>query len=362
MLSISLVVPGQSVSGPSSSTGAHQVYAPRPSVPPSPVAPRPGARFYSYGLLCVVVVLLAAYAVVSYVGPHSAVEVPLGLFALLFAPGYAVAAPLFVRQPGLPWTVNLPITVGLSVVINVFVGIALLEVGTGLSTIDTAAADLGIALVGLIAFIARESIEAPSGPSSTVTQDLSGPLRALSQRLRWGGYSRGQRWVGATLLVLILVVFGFIVYVAVAEPHKVQAVSFAIYGPSGTVLSLPSNGTNTSVLAVVLTVTNNATPHGFQLAVLSELVAHPNTPPTTISWSQPLPLGRATESVLAFSLGAGRSTTLPVSFVLFAPGTTPEVNSTTLRYSLYTVSFTLESATGIQIRSLELPLNITSED
>jgi uncharacterized membrane protein len=313
-------------------------------VPPSP----PPARFYSYGYLVVTLAVMAVYAAVSFVRPHSILEIPLGLFALLFAPGYALAAPLFARQPGLPWTVNLPITVGLSVVVNVLVGIALLRVGPGLSTRDSAIADLAIVLVGLIMFVAREAADTEVGSASSMFQDITNPVRDLRQRLRFVGFSGGQRAAAVTLLVLITLVFGFIVYVAVAEPHPGLAVSFGMVGPDGTVASIPSNATNSSTLSVGLTVSNSATAQGFQILVVAETSPrHPS--PTNVSWSLPLPFGRATQSVLAFPLGAGKNTTVPVSFTLVNVGN---------YVGNYTVTFTLESASGAPLKSLVLPLNI----
>src|SRR5579859_7984794 len=123
MLSVLLVAPGRSTGTESSASEAEP-------------------RFYSVGYVAVSTALVAVYALVSYLQPHSLAEVPLGLFALLFAPGYALAAPLLARQPGLPWTLNLPIAAGLSVILNVLVGIVLLLVGPGLSIRYTAVADL----------------------------------------------------------------------------------------------------------------------------------------------------------------------------------------------------------------------------
>jgi uncharacterized membrane protein len=354
MLPAFLVVPGQSAGGPPSTTTGGPVPAARRPVPTPATAP-PQGRFYSYGYLVATALVMAVYAVVSYVQPHSVVDIPLGLFALLFAPGYALAAPLLARQPGLTAIVNLPIVVGLSVVFNVLAGIALLRVGPGLSTWDGAIIDLAATVLGLILFVARAAADPEVGPPPSVAQDLAGPLRALRQRLRLVGYSGGQRAAAVVLLVLIVAVLGFIVYVAVAQPHENLTVSFALYGPGGTVASLPSNGTNASVLGVVLTVSNGATAQTFQILVTSELVAHPNAPLTSIPWSQPLPLGRATESVLALPLGAGKNTTVPVAFELTSAG------NSTMTFSLYTVTFTLESAAGTPIQSLSLPLNITRE-
>ena len=352
MLPVLLVVPGPPADAPPSTTGGDPTPAPPRWVPP-PVASPPEARFYSYGYLAATAALMAVYALVSFFAPHSIIEIPLGLFALLFAPGYALAALLFARQPGLTWIVNLLIVVGLSVVFNVLVGIALLRVGPGLSTWSGALSDLGAALFGLIVFTVREAADTQAGPPPAVTQDLAGPLRALRQRLRLVGYSPGQRAAAVTLLALIVVVLGVIVYVAVAQPHEDLAVSFAMYGPAGTVDSLPSSGTNSSVLGVMLTVSNNGTAQGFQILVVSETVAFPHAPLTTIPWSQPLPLGRATESLLAFTLGGGKNTSMPISFELTSAG------NSTMSFTLYTVSFTLESAAGTPIQSFQLPLNIT---
>ncbi len=352
MLPVFLAVPGQPSTGSPSGTARTPVTGLAPSLPPrGGTAPR--APFFSFGYLVLTVALIGLYAILSFLGPHTILEIPLGLFALLFAPGYAIAALLFARQPGLTWAVSLPVTVGLSVVFNVLVGIVLLRVGSGLSTQLGALTDLAIDLFGLVLFGALEPGDAPVGKVSDVSEDLTGPVRALRHSLRFAGFSRGQSAAAVTLLVLILLVFGFIVYVAVSEPHRNLTVSFALYGPGGTVASLPSNATNTTVLGVVLTVSNDATPQGFQILVVSELVTHPNAPPKIIPWSQPLPLGQATKSLLALALGAGENSTVPVSFEL-----TSAVNAT-LGYNLYTVSFTLENATGVPLQSFQLPLNIT---
>jgi uncharacterized membrane protein len=361
MLPVFVAVPGSRTEVPPGAAYGDPSTAPRRPVPTAKASPSP-PRFYSYGYLIVTAGLMAIYCLVTYFRPHSVVEIPLGLFALLFAPGYALAAPLFGRQPGLTWIVNLPITVALSVVFNVLVGIVLLRGGPGLRALDTAVVDLVATLFGLIVFTTREVLDPAPSPPSTVGEDLSGPLRVLGQRARMSGYSGGQRAVAVTLLVLILLVFGFIVYVAVAEPHKGLAVSLAMSGPGGTVASLPTNGTDSSVLTVVLTVSNGATAQVFEINVTSELTAHPNAVPTATTWAAPLSLGRATYSTTTLSfLGVGKNVTVPVSFVLTPAGTVKQSPPLNGFYSLYTVSFTLETTTGVAIQSLQLPLNITSE-
>jgi hypothetical protein len=344
MLPVLLVVSGRSANAPSSAPAASPASTPRPPASP-PAASPPGAPFYSYGYLALTAALMVIYAIVSYVLPHSVLEIPLGLFALLFAPGYALAAPLFARQPGLSWTVNLPIVVGLSVVFNVLAGIALLLEGPGLTTWISAVIDLAAVVFGLLVFTAREATDPQPGTPPSVGEDLSRPLRSLRQRLRLTGYSRGQRAAAVTLLVLIVLVLGFIIYVAAAQPHEHLAVSFAMSGPGGTVSSLPSTGTNGSVLDVVLTVSNGATAQGLQIYVLSERVPSHGAL-TAVTWTQPLPLGNATYSTLILPLGAKQTATVPVMFDLSAAGN-------------YTLTFTLENASGAPIQSFQLPLVIT---
>jgi hypothetical protein len=310
-----------------------------------------------YLLACVFGVIVYLIAAFMRFGP---LRVPLGLFVLLFAPGYGLAAVLFGTRTTLPWTVLFALSVAFSVVVNVLVGVGLLVASAGLPpTVFGLTAIITLAL-GLFVVIsegfARSSV---ARPPSTKVQTAWG---LLVREFSLPGFSPGQRAIAYSLLLAIFIILGSLAYAASApNPTSHPDVVFAVTGPGGSAANLPRTGTISgagfsSPLTAYVTITNNATAQVFQLHVQSSLSSSATGLQVRTPWSLPLnlsiaPLTSGTEWFTFLPLQPLQTLTLPVSFV-FDQASAAQVP--------YLVHFILEQSNGVPIRSVGFSVTISS--
>lgn len=228
------------------------------SVPSPSSAPNPPV-FFRRNYLWVLAVLAFAYGFVTVLVPVPAIELPLGLFTLLFSPGYALCAIALGPTPRWPWTLTFAMVVGLSVAFSVIEGLVLLVFHLGLPATVFAIVSLGLIVIALATFPA----EGP--PSATETRFRT----FLAEELRLPGQSPGQRVAAMAILLAIVVVFAGIIYLATVTPNQHLSIQMGIAGPNGLTSDLPTSGVNATNLTVEVTVGNNATPQVLNLTVFS---------------------------------------------------------------------------------------------
>ncbi|MFZ1023350.1 MAG: DUF1616 domain-containing protein [Thermoplasmata archaeon] len=284
--------------------------------------PDPVSRIYDAKLLIVASLVCAFYLVVE-LAVGGLAQVLLGLFVILVAPGYAVGALFFGRGSRLPWTVQVAVIVGLSVVIESSVGILYFVRPHGGLTLNL--------LLGLLAYTLTLA--------ATVVQWSRGmalDLSPLWERLRSGvtlpGFSRGQRVAAFALFAAILLTFGAIGYLSTVHPGGQPVLSIAAFGPNGTTNTLPTGGNPNQTLEVIVEIGNDGTPQSLNLTVSSALSTSNGTSQATIAWTMPLALGPGSQSSTSVPLAAGEIEMIPITFEFASPGD-------------YTVTFTL-LATG----------------
>jgi hypothetical protein len=276
-------------------------------------------RIYDVKALSAATLLCAAYLLVELTVGGVA-QLALGLFVILLAPGYAVAALLFGAGSRLPWTVHLAVIAGLAVVVEASAGIIFFAGNHGGLT-------LNLLLGGLAYFLCLSAtlIQWQRG----MAQELSPIWGRLRRNLSLPGFSSGQRVAAYSLLAAILLTFGVIGYVSTIHPDGQPVVTIAVFGPNGETSSLPTGGSINETLNVIVQIGNDDTAQLLNLTVLSALTGSSGGPPSIVGWTMPLHLGSDTRTSEAVFLAAGASQTIPISFSFAESG-------------VYTVTLTLE--------------------
>lgn len=288
--------------------------------------------------LVVVFVITLAYVGVVFLTPGSPVRVLLGFVELVFAPGYALGAVLFVRKPLVPVAAEFAIAVGLSVIFNVLVGLLLTLTGAGLAVSWLVIADTAAVSLGLIVKAVAGDLRGGSGISA-----------AIRRELRLPGVRPEYRGAAYALLVACLLAFAGVVYLGVIHPAAAAPTSLALYGPGGTSASLPSQLVVGQVGAVVLAIGDGYSNGSISLAVTAIAQGEniSNVTLTPVPWTVPLSLSNATTSSLPLALAYDQHTTLDLTFEFTDTGT-------------FTLVFTLEAGGGALLQGATLSLLVAA--
>jgi len=296
---------------------------------PGPSAPGPELpQFFRRSILLVVLVLALIYVAVTFLIPTYILELPLGLVVLLFAPGYAIGALVLGPRPRFPWSLTLPLVVGLSVGVNVALGLLLLAAGWGLPATVFAIVSFVLVFSAFFFWPASAGPGAPSRFRPYLRNELSLP-----------GHTPPQKALAYGLLVAIVFVLIAIIYFASVTPSETPQVTLGITGAGGTNLNLPPYGTTGQNLSIWVLIGNNGTYQSLTLVVESTLNNTTAIPYTTVNWtspSVPLPLGNYVKSSDSVLLSPGESVTLKVHFTFAKIG----------GYLLY---FVLEDSSGTML-------------
>lgn len=274
------------------------------------------------------------YLGVAVIVPTPVLEAPLGLAELLFVPGYAVGAVLFPGRSHLPWSASLAIVAGLSVAINIFLGLGALRLHDGLPPPLFATVASALALVALWVRLRSDPVLATEARQRVA--DLG----------RMAGFTAGQRRGAFFLLAATAVVLVAIVYLSSVHPNVHPSETLALEGPGGSVATLPTTGSVRSVLAVWVSVTNGGAAQQLLLNVQSVNLSTNPAGYHLVPWSQPLALGNATQSSTAFNLLAAQTYVLNFTFSYSYPG-------------VYAIYLTLSGAGGATARTAALTVQIT---
>lgn len=305
---------------------------------PDPPAEAPSTIFLEGGLAIVFAITLA-YAGVVFLAPGNPVQVPLGFVELLFAPGYALGAILFVRKPLLPPTAEASVSVGLSVMFNVLTGLVLVSFGLGLAVVWLAIADIAVVWVGLVVKVAWGRARGVTGVS-----------QALSRELRLPGVGPAYRKAVYALLIASLLAFVGVVYLSVIQPPTAASTSLAIYGPSGTTSSVPKNLTTGEVGSVVLSIGDGYSGGPIVLVVNATFVGSSPSNLTPVPWALPLVISPQTTSSLPLSLSYAQQSTMTITFEFTQPSP-----SATQPYAL---TFSLQTSGGTVLQGVTLGVNV----
>lgn len=286
----------------------------------TPPAEPPVTIYREIGLVAVFL-LTAAYVAIVFVAPGSPVQVPFGALELLFAPGYAIGAIVFVRRPLLPPAAEFAVSVGLSVVFNVLVGLILALLGIGLAISYLVLADAAVVLLGLFVNAAWGNAPGSRGIGPMVRRELR--LPAVRPSYRPAVYA---------LLIATVVAFGGVLYAGLSQPSAPPTSSLALTGSTGTTSSVPTNLSVAEVGLVYVEVHDGYSAGPVQLTAAAAQVGKvANT--TSVAWAMPLSFYPGTTSSLPLDVSYGGSVTVTVTFEFPQPGN-------------FTLTFAFEPSSG----------------
>lgn len=292
--------------------------------------------FRESGLIVVFLATLV-YVGIVFLTPGSPVRVPFGYFELVFAPGYALGALLFLRRPQIPPVAEFAVAVGLSVVYNVLVGLTLALLGVGLLIDWFLLAEIVVVALALAAKLL-------AGPSAGVT----GAGSLLRREFRLPGVRPEYRRAVYVLFLATVVAIVAVVYLSVIQPPTSPSTSLALSGPGGTAASLPTSLRVGEVGLAVVFVANGHSGAPIELVVTALFQGEsPTSNLTAVPWSLPLTLANGTVSSLPLGLAYGQTTTLNVTFAFGETGA-------------FSLGFDLEASGGSLLPPASLNLAVTS--
>jgi len=223
--------------------------------------------FYAWDL--VLIGFFTVLTVVFILTPVLSGTVPrtvLGLFLILFLPGYALIAALFPKMGDLDSVERLALSFGLSIAVTPLVGLLLnyTSFGIRLDPILLSLSSLTILLV-VVAYVRRRFT--PSEARFRV--DFSGFFKSLGAG--FSGESRTGKVLSVILILSILVAVSATVYVIVEPKVGESFTEFYILGPGGMASDYPTNltsGENGSLIIGIVNHENKQT--SYHLVVTSD--------------------------------------------------------------------------------------------
>ena len=202
----------------------------------------------------ILVSLITALCIVFVLTPklsHTFVRTILGLFLILFIPGYSLIAALFPKKDDLDGIERAALSFGLSVAVTPLIGLALNYTSWGirLTPILISLSAFTFIMV-FVAYIRR--IRAPR------EERFSVPFGSLLKiRGHFKGESRTSKILSIVLIISIVLAVATTVYIVV-KPHQGETFTeFYILGANGTASDYPTNMTAGESGSVIIGVVNH---------------------------------------------------------------------------------------------------------
>jgi len=228
------------------------------------------------------VCLMVAATMAAWLHGPEGLRVPLGLAAVLFLPGFALSKALFPGDVDLSRSERLGLSIGLSLVIVVFVALTLSYTGSGVSFGPIVWAVTGVMLVSTAAAAVRYRLSAA-------------PMEERSQP-SWPG----ARTVGLAAIALAVLSVAVTLFALVLSQTRSRYTEFYVLGPGGHVQNYPTSVQQGRQLQLSVGVTNEeARASRYHIAVRSGGVDLAVTP--------------------AFELAAGQARQQQIDFAVTTP-------------------------------------------
>lgn len=188
--------------------------------------------------LVIALVLLTDILIFIPVLNESPFRTALGIPMLLFLPGYALVAALFPRKDDLDALERFALSIGLSIAVVPFIGLALNYTPWGIRLIPLLASiSIFVITMSMVAAYRRRSLDDDAFCIS-FDQFNNAIRKAIAAKPRTGV----ERALSVLLLLSILISVSTLVYVMVTPKQGEQFTEFYILGPSG-----KATGYNTSL-------------------------------------------------------------------------------------------------------------------
>ncbi len=234
----------------------------------------------------------------------------LGLFLILFIPGYSLIAALFPKKEDLDGIERAALSFGLSIAVTPLIGLALnyTPFGIRLTPILISLSAFTLLML-LIAFIRRRRV--PEGEKFFV--NFGGTLSSIKDS--FAGESKTSKILSIILILTIILAIATTVYIIVKPKQGESFTEFYLLGPNGKASDYPTNLTVGQNGTVIIGVVN----HEYQ-TVNYQLVVTTNG---TIMSQQNITLTNGNKTEIPYSFTAGSAGNKEIEFLLYKlPDTT----------------------------------------
>ena len=244
---------------------------------------------YTDLLLIFFTTLLAVIFIVTPKLDDTFIRTILGLFLILFIPGYSLIAALFPRKDDLDGIERVALSFGLSIAVTPLIGLALnyTPFGIRLTPILISLSAFTIVMI-IIAYFRRRIV--PEGEKYYVNFGRS----ISSIKGMFKGESKTSKLLSIILIISILLAIGTTVYIIIKPKQGETFTEFYILGPGGQASNYPTN----------LTVGQNA-------SVIIGIVNHEQK---TVEYNLVVTSNGAVMSNMNITLAEGNTTEIPYSF------------------------------------------------
>ena len=235
----------------------------------------------------------------------------LGIALVLVVPGYLAMACLLPRADQGDWVLRIALSVGFSLALVAFLGIALDFTPGGITFASVTVSDLVLSVaLGLLAY--RRRMAVPPAERLQVTLDLGGP--------RWGEYSLVEKALTG-LVVVILIVATPLFALSLTRPRPTPGFTeLYLLGPTGNFSGYPSALNVSEPATVRLVVTNHeGATVGYTLRV--ELVGVVKVFNATSGTNDTVELNRTLLDTISLGLNDGEIWNESYTFSIASAGT-----------------------------------------
>ncbi len=265
----------------------------------------PKKRFPSLDLLLVIILTgLCALFVLEPTLNKTVVRTVLGLFLVLFLPGYALIAALFPKKDDLDTIERLALSFGLSIAITPLIGLILNYTPYGIRLDPILVSLTGVTvLLCAVAFLRRRRI--PEEERFQV--DFTGFFNGLKGSFK--GESRTGKILSAVLILSIILAISTTAYIIVKPKEGESFTEFYILGPDGKASNYPTNLTPGQEGKVTIGIVNHENKNtSYRLVVTSN---------NTVQLEQTISLKDGQKMEIPFNFTAGEPGERKMEFLLY---------------------------------------------
>ena len=180
--------------------------------------------------------------------PIPLLRIPLGLVAVLFAPGYAISAALFAHKTDFDGIARMAISIGISAAILPLIALLLDVLPWGIRVWPMTISLMVVLFVAIgVSFVRRARIS---------YDEVARPVLEFHPRSWWRAQSRGTRLLTIGATVVICAVFAYGIALLTLPDSDAALTEFYVLGANGQAQDYPRETTTGKSMTVTLGITN----------------------------------------------------------------------------------------------------------
>ena len=215
--------------------------------------PLPERRFFSLDLILIIIftVLCAVFVLVPVLS-KTVIRTVLGLFLVLFFPGYALIAALFPKKDDLDSIERLALSFGLSIAITPLIGLVLNYTPYGIRLDPILISLTGVTIIlCAVAFLRRRRLP----EDNRFLVDFSGFFKGVRESFQ--GESKTGKILSVILVLSIVLAICTTAYIIIKPKEGESFTEFYILGPNGKASDYPTNLTQNQQGNVIIGIVNH---------------------------------------------------------------------------------------------------------